>query len=405
MVPKWRRSVGPALNYPVLCGVLLFLSMGNHPAARVSWSALALNALTMLVALPVCTALHEAAHALLARALGFSVQCVFLGCGPALWTRKVGLTWLVLQRIPFTGATMISSPSTRWLRPRLMAVYAAGPLTHVVLLAASVFLLSDAPGARGDPSLRPTPIFAFALVNGLMLVMNTLPVPPRTAAGGERTLGTDGWNVLAAPFRDRRSLARLVTTYAAWMSPQLVEQGKIAEAGELVAKALKEDPESVLSRVAQTDLLVLTQRWSEAAPLLRGLMEDAKVKRAVPDAIPMIANNLAWSACMLDDPALIEEADRMSEFALARSPEHPALNGTRGLALLARGLLEDARQRMMFAFERNPARNKALNACCLAMLHARKGDRGEANTWLERARQLDPKCYLLARAEAAVSNV
>ncbi len=43
-------------------------------------------------------------------------------------------------------------------------------------------------------------------------------------------------------------------------------------------------------------------------------------------------------------------------------------------------------------------------ACLLTMLHARKGDRADAQTWLEKARYWNPECYLLPRAEAGLTG-
>ena len=284
----------------------------------------------------------------------------------------------------------------------LLAVYAAGPLTNLLLLGAAVPLLSPDDAFAGLAT-RPEPLLAFVLVNGLLLFFSALPSPPRILRG-TRTLASDGWNLLTVPFREDRDLVPIVIAHAAWASSRLVAAGNLAEAHALVGKALKLDPASALARVAHTDLLVATGRWSEAAVRLRLLLDEPAAQRAFPEAMPLLANNLAWADFMEDDPARLDEADKCSREAVSLAPALVAAHGTRGAVLLARGDLDAAEERLTYAFARNPPPNQALNACCLAMLHARRGARAEAESWLAKARSLSPKCSLLGRAEAAVSG-
>ncbi len=51
------------------------------------------------------------------------------------------------------------------------------------------------------------------------------------------------------------------------------------------------------------------------------------------------------------------------------------------------------------------ARNKAENASQVAMALSRTGKSDEARKYLQLARQLDPKCPLLNRAEKVVSSL
>jgi len=403
VVPVSRRSIGPALSYPLIAFLVLGIGAlaAQGSGASPSWGALGLNAVWFLVALVLSTAAHEAAHALVARVVGLPVVALYLGRGPALWQGTVRGVGVLVHSVPFTGATMVVARSTRWLRARLMACYAAGPLSNALLLAASIALLTE-DDAFTDLGLRPAPVLILAIVNGMLVFFNVLPQPPRTKRGAA-TLGSDGWNILAGPFREAKTLLPLVMAYAAWESSRLIARGKVAEASALVGEALKRDPASLVARVAHTDLLVATARWSEAAVRLRLLLDDAEARRAFPDAMPLLANNLAWADYMEDDPALLDEADRRSREAITAMPDRSLLHGTRGAVLLARGELAQAEERLTFAFARNEPKNQAFNACCLAMLHARRGKRGEAQAWLEKARSLSPKCLLLARAEARVA--
>ena len=117
---------------------MLLFAFKVTPLYVISWPAVFLNALTLRVALPLSTAVHEAAHALVAHAIGFSLLRVRLGYGPIIWSRYIGFTKVEIRRIPLSGDVWVAAPSTRWLRARLMATAAAGPLSNAVVLAASV---------------------------------------------------------------------------------------------------------------------------------------------------------------------------------------------------------------------------------------------------------------------------
>jgi tetratricopeptide (TPR) repeat protein len=385
--------------------VLLF-ALKESPLYVLSWTAIALNTLALLVAMPLSTAVHEAAHALVGRAVGLGIIDVSVGYGPVVWSGWIGSTSVEIRRIPLTGAVWIAAPSLRWLRARLMVASAAGPLSNAALVAASVWLLFLTGSAwltsRGmphwtDPSCCPVPALAFAVVNAFLFVKNALPIPRQKDPLEE---SSDGWKVLEAPFRDQSSLAPLVSTYAAWKVPLLLLQGERIRAGLLLADAENVHPGTRALRWARGQYWLSMAAWSTAAEELRGMLDAQH-----PDPTPGIANDLAWADVMQDDPALLEEADRLSALAFdRREPGDRLVHRTRGAVLLARGRLEEAQELLTFAFENDPKRYKAVTACLLAMVHARKGERGEAQRWLEEARECNPKCHLLPRAEGALAR-
>jgi len=341
---------------------------------------------------------HEAAHAFVAHAIGLCVLRVRLGYGPIIWSRYIGFTSVEIRRIPLSGDVWVVAPSTRWLRARLMATAAAGPLSNAVVLAASVWLLCNAHAAP-DATVRPLPALVFAVVNAVLFVKNAVPLPRRAEPPEERMGSTDGWVALAAPFRDPRYLRNLVSTYVAWKVAQLLLLGRGSEAGELLDDGLQNDPESRCLRWAYATLLLQRQCWFAAGEELRDLVDEG-----TPEATPIQANDLAWAYVMQDDPALLEEADRLSSRVFGRAPYEPLVQRTRGAVLLARGSLEHAQELLTFAFENDPRRYKAVTACLLTILHARKGDPAAAQTWLEKARYWNPECYLLPRAEAGLTG-
>jgi tetratricopeptide (TPR) repeat protein len=395
----WIALVGPLLIAAVLPGLAFEMALFAGTAKLASTSAMGWNALAVLAAFAFGVVAHEGAHAFVAEAVGLRVVSVRLGQGPVLWQRSFGRVAIVLRAVPFTGLTAFVAPSARWLRPRLMATIAAGPLMNAALAAACLPLVQDGTILTGL-ALRPAPALAFVVANAALFLVATIPLP---AVWG--SAASDSWNFVATPFRPASKLAALVNAHAAWHAartvPKLAASGKVAEAQALVDDALARDPASALARVAQTDLLVLTQRWFHAAAALRALLSDTQVQRVLAQARAALANNLAVSDLHLDGPTVLEEADRCSSEALAANPHTPSIAGTRGAVLVARGRLAEAEPLLRRAFDRNPlAAQRAVHACWLGILHAKRGDLAGAERWLGTARQLSPTCSLLVRDAA-----
>jgi predicted Zn-dependent protease len=177
-------------------------------------------------------------------------------------------------------------------------------------------------------------------------------------------------------------------------------RGERIRAGLLLADGEDADPGARVLRWARARYWLSMAAWWSAAEELRSLIEERDT-----GPTPSHANDLAWADVMQDDPALLEEADRMSALAFdRREPGERLVHRTRGAVLLARGRLDEAQELLTYTFENDPKRYKAVTACLLTMVHARKAERGEAQRWLGEAREWNPECHLLARAEGAPSG-
>jgi tetratricopeptide (TPR) repeat protein len=372
--------------------------------ARASVSAAAANTVLLMAAIVLATALHEAAHAGVAWAIGLHVHGIFLGRGRAVWQGEWCGIFLLLQVVPFTGITLLSAPSARWLRARLMATYAAGPLSNAALLACMMYWLATPDRERGL-AISPSPLLAFAFANGALAFFSALPIPPtRPVHGRPLSPGTDGWNLLALPFRSDEELRPVVVANVLFEAQRLMTAQELTKARALLDDALGRSPRLLLARMLNADWFVAAERWADAAKGLRAILADPLFEPAVGRAgVVLRSNNLAWADFMLDDPELLDEADRHSSVALAATPNDAALLGTRGAVLLARGDLVGAEEALLASLARNPVtRNRALNSCCLAILYARRGTLDAARSALDEARAQDPACSLLSRAEAAL---
>jgi hypothetical protein len=106
-----------------------------------------------------------------------------------------------------------------------------------------------------------------------------------------------------------------------------------------------------------------------------------------------------------DCKALRDEADVLSAEAIAALPKMPGVLGTRGSVLVWLGRPEEGLPLLerSFAAHETP-RDRATNACTLAMGYHARGDTRGAVRWLEIARRLYGRCLLLDRAAAVIAD-
>lgn len=120
----------------------------------------------------------------------------------------------------------------------------------------------------------------------------------------------------------------------------------------------------------------------------------------------MFLNNIAYADALIDDPELLPEADAYSREALDIAPWESYVIGTRGTVLVAMGQFDEGIKLLKESLEKEwTPRNKAENACHLAIAYARMGDGDKANEYLKFARGLYPKGVLIARAEAELARM
>ena len=102
---------------------------------------------------------------------------------------------------------------------------------------------------------------------------------------------------------------------------------------------------------------------------------------------------------------LLEEADHFSNEAMTVLSWMPPVRGTRGTVLAVLGRTDEGVPLLREAMQSNDtAHGKALNACMLASVEARRGNLPESRIYLDEARKLDPNCFLLDRAEDSLTE-
>jgi hypothetical protein len=119
----------------------------------------------------------------------------------------------------------------------------------------------------------------------------------------------------------------------------------------------------------------------------------------------MCLNNAAWASLMSGQPTFRAEALELARAAKASQPERLAFIGTYAFALLENGSPAEAAALLEPIASTHPRpRDRASDLCLLAMCYARLQRNGAAATNLQAAREADPRCALLERAQTELDE-
>lgn len=119
---------------------------------------------------------HEFAHALVARWLGLGIGTMHAGYGPLILRgRFLGFSF-VWRAVPIGGHLELGQPVRPVTLPRLFAVYAAGPFSHLAM-ALAAWLLMTRPGLSAfNPLLRVEAGWMFIFANLFQFAWSITPV-------------------------------------------------------------------------------------------------------------------------------------------------------------------------------------------------------------------------------------
>jgi hypothetical protein len=349
-------------------------------------------------------ALHEAGHALAARAVGFSVPRIELGAGRRVARWSWAGTRVTVHAFPTLGLTYLGSDSERHLRSRLWLITAAGPLVTAALITAAVLWPSPLrwtdvlwpvmPLSRGW-ALREL----LAFFNLWILALNLLPLEHLFRGMVMRNDGTMLVSLLREPAERLRGVLDM---------PAILEAQECSENNDhpgalrLLEAALQRHPSSILLRNSLAVTQLTLGQLGDARTSFLQLMAETDPTR--PESW-VLRNNLAWTDYLLRSDDLQAEADEHSAAVFERFKNAPWANGTRGSVLLWKGEVEKALPLLERAFVTNSLPpSRALNACGLAIAHARRGDVRESERWKRRAEENDPRCPLLGEVRTVLAE-
>jgi hypothetical protein len=390
------REVGADL-FALLKGSLVCMAVPlffGLPTGFTAW--LVVNAVLIVPLMLVAVVGHETAHVLAAVAVGMKPYRVAIGAGRTIFEWRAGGVRIDVHALLFGGLTFVGTDERRWLRLRWWIVFAAGPLSSLLLALLARHLMVLAVGVNTDcaeltHTFAPATVFWYATI--LTLAGSIVPMRLKASVG---ELRTDAWMLLTLPFCDEARLADCRAT------------GHIAEAIEDMHELRWDDALACCDRAAAV------AADSYAVSICRGtvLMGKGDFGRGRDETMALLSrtpplpfhrlvalNNIAWADLLLAKPDLLGEADKYSAEAIKAHPQSSAFQGTRALLLIQTGRIDEGIKLGLQAFRTNlETRNRAANACSLAIGFARKGKRDEAGDWIETARELDPQCLLLPRA-------
>ena len=232
-----------------------------------------------------------------------------------------------------------------------------------------------------------------------MLLENPWPHFIATPLG---EIPSDGKQLLQILRRKKERAAEIHALCFALEGAECHQQGKYAEAESWFQRGLKLYPQNVHLLTWQGNNLLDLRRFSDARESylkILPLVENQAISRAI------LLNNIAFTNTLIGGTNLLEEADRFSNEAMTVLSWMPPVRGTRGTVLAELGKTDEAVPLLSEAMQANDtAHGKALNACMLAIVEARRGNLPASRTYLDEARKLDPNCFLLDRAQESLAR-
>ena len=332
--------------------------------------------------------IHELAHAVTAKLTGLPVFLILIGIGKTVWSGKfLGMEWII-NSLPLGGITAIGARPTPNIRAKLFFVYLAGPASHTIL--AGIFYLL----AKGQTA----PLFyALTFANLFLLLTNLYPRKARMVTGMS---GTDGWHLIRVPFWSEAELTKHYIGYYSTEALQAYTANDFDTAITWVDQAMALDANSRVARNVLGVIRMARQEYHEARLIFLQLL-DAEDDPELPGFRFIILNNIAYMDAIINDAEMLLEADNFSAEAFKNLPWIPAVVGTRGTVLVELGKLDEGIDLLKQSMSLHPDKQgKALNACHLAIGEFKRGNLDQARKYLESAKTLDAKCFLIPIVEA-----
>jgi len=283
--------------------------------------------------------LHEAAHALVARWLGWGVQEVVIGFGKELYRFRIGSTLVRIRMVPIEGYILPNPKSLERARLKSALIYLAGPGSELLLTLLLWVMLGDKLTARTDDySLIAVQSLALASLMGAGF--NLLPYA--SGSGVSDGLGAIV-SLLAGDdvFKHRLSMHH-VKAARRWLYLELWDRA-LAE----IDAGLEQHPGDE-QLVGLRAVAIAGQGEPERAiELLESLGHPNDKPMALRHELLLDA---AWVVLVSNDHSLIHDAQQACERALLDAEDSVRANLMLGRTLLERGQYEPAFDALMHGY-------------------------------------------------------
>ncbi len=352
--PAPRLPISGGERLFILLLALAFVALLVADLAR-GFSVNKLSVLFVLLFWGPLLVLHELAHALAARSVGWHVTEVVIGFGRELHRFRIGGTRVRIRALPVEGYVVPSPNSTEHARGKQAWIYFAGPFSELLVLGVLGWLLGWAAPVSGD-SVGRIALSSLAVTAGLGVLCTLIPY----RSGGNPS---DGLGIILSWFASDESFRQRLGWPFLAEGRRLLLREQAALALETARAGLVQHPDDPLLIGLLGVCQAAAGRASEGFATLEGL--GAPDERPSAIRADLLAD-AAWAVLFARDTELLLDAQRAAERALELSPGDPHYEILLGRILLERGRPEPAYVNLMSAYKHT--RDADQEAQCVAYL-------------------------------------
>jgi hypothetical protein len=283
--------------------------------------------------------LHEAAHALAARSVGWTVREIVIGFGRELFRFRLGPTRVRVRMLPLEGYVVPEPNDISHARLKSAFIYLAGPLSEL-LLVLGLWLW------QGDVLLADSEEYAHVALKSLALAallgagFNLLPY--RSGQGV-----SDGLGVFSSLLSNDRDYALRLSEHAVSQVRHALYREDWQQAQELIDEALQRHSGDERLLGLRAVALAGQGAQAEAITLLESLGHPDEKPAALRHELLLDA---AWMVLVSRDTSLLADAQRACERALTSWSDSLRAHLMLGNVLLERGHLEPAQRHLAEAY-------------------------------------------------------
>ena len=360
----------PAPRLPVSAGErtfvvvisLAFLGLIGADLAQ-SFSPNKLAALFVLSFWVPLLALHELAHALAARSVGWHVSEVVLGFGRELLRFRVGATRVRLRAMPLEGYVVPSPDSVEGARVKQAWIYAAGPLSQGLVLLGVGSALDWRWPSPGD-SIARIALESLGVAAALGAVSTLVPYSSRGHA-------SDGLGLLSSLFVSADTFRQRLCWPVLADARRLLLREQIAPAEQRAREGLEQFPDEPR---LQGVLAVCSAACGEAEHAFELLETLGPPEKQLPLVRAELLADATWSVLFAGRQDLYADAQRAVQQALELAPHDLHYQLLLGRIHLEQGRPEPAYAQLMAAYKRtNDVDQEAQCVAYLALACAELG--------------------------------
>lgn len=393
--PCWarRRLIAPA-RYEILllaAGCLGYVLLWLDPVSVPGWFLTRWFLLNLFLILAL--ALHELGHAIGGWLAGLRVFSVIFGRGRTVLKFRLFGTVVVFNWLVDNAVTRWTPINAEWFRTKRFVIIIAGPAVNAAMMGTILWFWRTSVHKSGFLGLPHLARFCF--VANLLAFAVTL-WPWKSKKFGR---ASDGMQLIKTFSKTKKDVDRLLADRFAFEATMRRDECKDPEGAlKWCNEGLALFPCHSLLLNMRAALFLDVQDYRRARESFLQLLSD---QTKPCERRYSILSNIAYADAMIGDRPLLPEADAYSKEAYAALPWDSSIVGTRGIVLVEIRKYEEGIALLKESFEAHQVpRHKALNACSLAIAHSKLGNNNQAREYLNLARQHDPRCSLLERAEA-----